>query len=255
MLLRPEPGIELPATFLTPAAEGPGPLMVHFDDQGRHRLLERGGPLLHALHFLDREAMATGLLGVDLRGWGDTQTSLYPYELAGWGGIDRYLAYATAALGDSVLAMRVRDALAALAWARQRPEVQPERIVLSGCGLGGVVALHAAVIDGQVAGGVIWDSLACFQALLEAKNYVWPADAFLPHVLQYYDLPALAHAAPCPVHIFSPQDGAGQALSEEALGKLRNRVGDHVHYVLNDGWPDRVRILQELTASEALPDS
>lgn len=247
VMLRPEPGIELPATWLSPASEGPAPLFVHFDDQGRHRLIERGGPLLQAIHFLEGGAAAVGLLSVDLRGWGDTAPAVYPYELAGWGGVDRYLAYATAALGDPVLAMRIRDALAALAWARQRPEVQGERLVLSGCGLGGVVALHAAVVDGGVVGVVIWDALIRFRSLLETADYTWPADAFLPNVLQHYDLPALANAAPCPVYILAPRDGQGQWVSEAALSELQSQAGQHVHYILDGGWPERLAVLRKLT--------
>jgi len=246
VMLRPEAGIELPATLLTPASGGPAPLFIHFDDRGRHRLLERGGPLLQAIHFLERGTEAPGLLTVDLRGWGDTTPALYPYELAGWGGLDRYLAYATAALGDPLLAMRIRDALAALAWARQRPEVQPERVVLSGCGLGGVVALHAAVIDGRVAGVVLWESLVSFQSLLETTDYAWPAEAFLPQVLQDYDLPALANAAPCPVYLFAPRDGEGKAVSPAALSALQERAGAHVRYVADGGWSERLTALQEL---------
>lgn len=156
-----------------------------------------------------------------LRGWGDTAPAMYPYEMAGWGSLDRYTAYATAALGDPLMAMRVRDALAALAWLRTRPEVAPDRIVLTGSGLGGAVALHVAAIDADIAGVVVLDGLSSFHSLLAATHYPWPADAFVPGVLRHYDLPQLAAAIPAPVHLHNLRDGAGHAADEAECAAWR----------------------------------
>jgi cephalosporin-C deacetylase-like acetyl esterase len=211
VLLRPEPGIELPGTLLLPPA-GPRPAVLHLDDGGRNRTLYRHGVLARAVHFLERDQAGLAALSVDLRGWGDTTPAVYPYEMAAWGGLDRYVAYATAALGDSIMGMRTRDALAALAYLRSRPEVDGTRIVVSGCGLGGVVAFFVAAIDGAVAGVVTWDSLVSFRALLAEETCTWPADAFIPHVLRYFDLPELAASLPCPVRTINPRDGYGRPL-------------------------------------------
>ena len=73
-----------------------------------------------------------------------------PYEMAGWGGVDRTMAYMSSALGDPLMSMRVRDGLAALAYLRTRPEVNPNHVVVTGCGLGGIVALHVAAVDEAV---------------------------------------------------------------------------------------------------------
>lgn len=217
-LLRPEAGIELPATFLCPPGRPHGAIL-HLDDSGRHRLLYRHGLLARAIGFLEREQAGLAALTVDLRGWGDSAPAIYPYEMASWGGLDRYVAYATAALGDSVMGMRTRDALAALAYLRNRPEVDRTQVVVSGCGLGGVVALLVAAIDGAVAGVVTWDSLVSFRALLEEEHYMWPADAFIPHVLRHFDLPELAASLPCPVRRISLRDGRGRpARSAAATG-------------------------------------
>jgi dienelactone hydrolase len=237
VLLRPEPGIELPATFLTARATSPAPTILHFDDAGRHRLLHRQGLLMNALHFFERNHPRYNLLTVDLRGWGDSAPAMYPYEMTPWGGLDRYLAYATAALGDPILAMRIRDALAALAWLRARPECQPDGIVLTGCGLGAVVALHVAAIDPPLAGVVGWESLSSFRSLLAAERYPWTADAFLPNALRYYDLPELAAALECPVRLLGLRDGTGQpAPAEElALYPTTNRLS-----VIPEAAPERI---------------
>lgn len=235
VMLYPEEGIELSATFLYPyQASWPTAALLHLDDKGRNRLLYRHGLLAQAIRFLEEGQDHYVALSVDLRGWGDSAPAIYPYEMASWAGLDRYLAYTSAALGDPVLAMRVRDALSALAYLRARPQVRPDRIVLTGCRLGGVVALHAAAIDGAVAGVVIWDSLVSFRALLEEPDYTWPAEAFLPNVLLHYDLPELAQAVPCPVRLLNPRDGRGVVLSAEAIDGLNTAAGWDLYALATD---------------------
>ena len=217
VMLRPETDIELPATLLTPRTGAPAPAILHLDDAGRHRSLYRHGPLARAIRFLDRDRPGVNLLTVDLRGWGDTAPAMYPYEMAGWGSLERYSAYATAALGDPVMSMRIRDALAALAWLRTRPEVDGARIRLAGRGLGGLVALHAAAIDHRLAGVIVWDGLSSWRSLIAADSYPWTADAFMPNVLLHYDLPDLAAAIPAPVRVHNLLDGSGAAADAAEL--------------------------------------
>ena len=227
-LLQPEPGIELPATFLTPL-DGPSAAVLHLDDQHRNRLLYRHGPLARAAHFLEKDALGHAVLAVDLRGWGDTTPAMYPYETVSWGGIDRYLAYTSAALGDPVLAMRVRDALASLAYLRTRTEVDPDRVVVTGCGLAGVVALHLAALDDRLAGAVIWDAPVSFKSLLAETDVSWPADAFFPDVLLHYDLPDLVTACHCPVRVLNPLDGAGVTPRDTVVAELSAGSGRGVY--------------------------
>jgi hypothetical protein len=225
VLLQPEEGISLPGTLLTPhASTGKSAAILHFDDRGRDRLLYRQGLLARAARFLERDTSHYTLLSVDLRGWGDTVPAMYPYETASWSGTDRYLAYATAALGDSILAMRMRDGLAALAFLQAQPEIDANRIVVTGCGLAAIVALHVAAI-GSVRGVVIWDGPASLRALLVEARYIWPADAFLPNVLLHYDLPELAAVLPCPASILRPLDGKGTPLNGQAVTGLNATVG------------------------------
>jgi len=153
---------------------------------------------------------------------------MYPYEMAGWGSADRYPAYTSAALGDSVMAMRIRDGLSALAYLRTRPEVDGERTVVTGRGVGGIVALHVAAIDRRVRGIVVWDSLVSSRSLLEADSYVWPADVFVPNVLPHHDLPELISALPCDVAVLNPLDGAGNPLSAQSLEALNEKTAKRV---------------------------
>jgi dienelactone hydrolase len=220
VMLHPEPDIELPATLLTARSPGSAPAILHLDDCGRDRLLHHG-PMPSAINFSHRERRTFNLLTVDLRGWGDSSPAMYPYEMASWGSTDRVLAYMSAALGDSVMAMRIRDALSALAWLRTRKEVDPDNIVLTGCGLGAMAALHAAVIDGKTAGLVIWEGLSSLRSLLAAERYPWPHDAFLPLALRHYDLPELTRSLSCPVHVHALRDGTGNLAGNHELEAYR----------------------------------
>jgi hypothetical protein len=215
ILLQPETGIELPATFLYPAKPGwKGAALLYFDDRGRWTDLRQQRLLANVTGFIDRETDGPAVFTVDLRGWGDSRPADVGYDIAGWGHRDRWNAYVSAALGDHVLAMRVRDGLAALAYLRTRPEVDPARIVIGGRGMGGVVALHVAAIDGAAAGVFALDSLATFESLASSPQYTWPVDAFLPGVLQSYDLPDLA-GLPIPTLIAHPLGATQEPLNKE----------------------------------------
>ena len=148
--------------------------------------------------------------------------------------VTRALAYRSNALGDPLLAMRVRDGLATLAFTAQWAGLGGAPVVLTGAGLGALVALHVAalsdaVLPAGVAGVVLWDGLASWRALLEAKSYPWPADAFVPGVLKHYDLPELVSALRCPVRVLNPRDGAGDLLDATALARLNRDAGERVY--------------------------
>ena len=166
-----------------------------------------------AIRFQDDTQPGFNLFSVDLRGWGDSSPALYPYEMVSWGSIDKYLAYTTAALADSITAMRIRDGLAALMYLRSRSEISRGEIVITGCGAAGIVALHVAAIDNNIKGVLVWNSLASFRSLLEADNYTWPADVFIPNVLVHYDLPELTGSISSPVIVLNSLDGTGNPLS------------------------------------------
>jgi len=217
--------IVLPATLLTPADKDAVAAVLHLDDRGRHTDLLRQGPLAQALGCLGDPPYAVGL-AVDLRGWGDSAPAPYPYEIAGWGSPDRCLGYMSAALGDPLLSQRVRDALAALAYLRALPAVAGKPIFISGHGLGGVVAILAAAAAGDVAAVVTQSAPQSFETLVAAERPAWPADAYLTNALLYLDLPELAGAFACPVHILDARDGEGHPISPAESLSLATAVRD-----------------------------
>lgn len=215
VLLQPEEDIELPGTFVYPLREGwRGGAVLYFDDRGRTEDLHTNGMLCDATHFLAENANGPAVFTVDLRGWGDTRPAFVPYDMPGWAARERWLGYVSSALGDHVLAMRIRDGLSALAWLRAQPQIDPARVVVGGRGMGGVVALHVAAIDGATAGAFALESLATFESLCTAGECAYPHDAYLADVLLHYDLPDLAGAIRAPVLIASPRGANGATLSD-----------------------------------------
>lgn len=235
VLLEPEEGIELPGTFLYPAREAwRGTAVLYFDERGRWTGLRSQGLLANLSGFIQEATDGPAIFSVDLRGWGDSRPADMRYDLAGWGSRDRWISYVSAAAGDHVMAMRIRDGLAALAYLRERKEIDPGRIIIGGRGLGGVVALHVAAIDGDVAGVFTMDSLAAFEMLATEPAYTWSVQAFLPNVLLHYDLPELVAGLEMPTLILNPLDHAQQPLNPEAATKL---------YAVASGRGDGFRLL------------
>ena len=220
LMLAPDTDVELPATLFYPAKDGwRGAAVLYFDDRGRWTDLRTQGFLASLSGFLQEDTDGPAILTVDLRGWGDSRAADMAYDIAGWGHRERWNAYVSAALGDPVLGMRIRDGLAALAYLRTRAEIDPARIVVGGRGMGGVVALHVAAIDGQTAGAFAADSLATFESLATAKTYTWSPEAFLPGVLEHYDLPELVAALEVPTLIVNPLGPTQQPLAKEDAEK------------------------------------
>ena len=174
----------------------PAAVLVH--DAGRAPDASPGG--------LARALAQTGArtLAIDLRGWGETAWQEQSY---GWSAdrrdilsADNMLFYVAYALGSSPVALRVHDLLAGLAWMRARPDVDPRRIALVGTGGGGIVALHAALIAGEIGAVVCRRTLASYRSVVDAARCAHPVADFVPGALRDYDLPDLVAAlAPVPV--------------------------------------------------------
>ena len=227
ILLTRDEDTQLPATILYNGdAKTGSSAILYFDDRGRWADLGSGGLLTSLTNLSDNPGPRPVVLTADLRGWGNTEPSYAPYEVWGWGSPQRWLGYMSAAISDPVLAMRIRDALAALAYLRSRPEVDPHRIVVGGHGMGGVVALHVAVIDGHVLAAFGNEILGSFQMLADSPEYAWEPDAFFPNVLKSYDLPELIADLKVPVLVVNPLDAMKQPLVQtSATGLYSTALG------------------------------
>ncbi len=224
--LKPEPGIVLPTTWLYPVDEEQrSGAVLYFDDRGRWNDLRKQGRAAQWAGFLGERAETRQLLSVDLRGWGDTTPAELPYDLAGWGGRDRWIAYVSAALGDSVMAMRIRDGLGAYAWLRGQPGV--ERIIVGGHGLGAVVALHVAVLAVDAVGVFCDEMPADIEMLVTEPVCAWPPDTFIPEILRHYDLPDLAGMTSIPVLIGNPFNAQRYEIDQDTARKVYAEACGH----------------------------
>jgi dienelactone hydrolase len=222
LLFHPPPGAAPPETTAPPGGRYPAVLLL--DDRGK-AASAGDGALAPAL------ARAGALaLTADLRGWGET---VWRDETFNWSperhtplSADTMLANVGLMLGRWAVTQRVQDVLGLLAYLRSRPDVDPRRLVLVGRGGGGIVALHAAAVDGEVAGVAVYESLVSYRSVVDAPDHAHSVADFLPGVLLHYDLPDLAAAlAPRPLLVAAPRDAMNRPLDPAVAGAAYDRPG------------------------------
>jgi predicted esterase len=199
---------EMPATILTRLGSTDGDLMLFFDDRGRWSSMHQWGWLMRAVGMFQTASDIRGLVTVDLPGWGDTRPAPSPWDVVGWGGTDRWMAYVSAASGDSVMAMRVREAVRCARAACATLGVAPKRLLLGGRGLGANVAAGAALLIGPLRGLVLVEPLASYASLAEASHAHWPHDAYFPGILSVGDFGDMLKLCRAPVLVANPLDAA-----------------------------------------------
>ena len=205
IILRPEPGICLPALLFVPdRPDGPACLYLHAD--GKHIDASPDG----AIDRLVRQGHV--VLAPDVRGVGETKPagkhSYASYLPAEWS--DCTIAYL---LGKSLLAMRAEDILVCARFlAGDRTDGKAEPVYLLSVGRVGPAALHAAALEPDLFAKVtLRNSLISWSNVVHtplSKNQF----ANLVHgALRIYDLPDLVTALPGEkVEIVEPLDAAEQ---------------------------------------------
>ncbi len=239
MLLSPEEGIQLPGVFLHPIqSRKKNPAVLYLNEGNRWEKLRAQGIVARLAKFIEEDVeQPVTLLSVELRGWGDSAVNPCPYETAGWASKGRSLSYLSNALGDSIFAMRVRDALSFLTYLRHRPEVDPERVIVIGEGQAGVIALHLAILDGNIIGVSAKEILSCFQELTENSYYLWDPDIFVANVLKYYDIPELiASLSPLSILLINPLDAMRKPLSAMSAAELYLLAAKNPNFLLYTGF-------------------
>ncbi len=212
--LRDGPNWELPATWVRrKTSQVPEHVLVWFDARGRWTALHQWGWLDRAVGFFAPSKVNLSVLSVDLPGWGDTAPTPSPWDVVGWGGVDRWIAYLSAATGDSVMAMRLREACRVLRHVRTAQVIPARRLFVGGHGLGANIAALAAWLEGPVAGMVLMEPLTSFAELVKTPKPTLPHDAYFPEILKIADFPAALRAAKAPAIVVGPLDGCRQTAS------------------------------------------
>ncbi len=212
--------------------QGPerNPALLFIDDQGKWSWMKQGGPLTEAARLLQPEKDPTEPLvcSIDVAGWGEMTSEPTPYSLAPWVNIESHTAYLSNFSAKPIMGLRVRDALAGLAYLRTREDVDPKRIRIGGRGAGAIVALLTASLDNDVTGVVCVDMLSHYGALTTQHPTSWNPDMYIADVLRHFDLPEVINSLKGQsVLVLNPRDAAKQPVSQivanELYGTNRNK--------------------------------
>jgi cephalosporin-C deacetylase-like acetyl esterase len=198
----PDPNIELPTTLIKGSTH-PDVLVVMAADRGRNSIYAK--ELSHA--FVNA---GFSVLGVDLRGWGDTTPDTPKKQKFAW---EEFFAWRAIELGRPLLGMRVGDLFAAV----RKVAGEYRKIYAVGIGTAGLVALHAAALESSIAGVATVGTVGSYQDVMNHPVYTEPVSSFVWGALTRYDLPGLAAA----IHPRPYIAADSQATAQEILKGLQ----------------------------------
>ena len=210
LVIRPEPGIHLPALLFRPidaeGAEGSGRVVLVLAEEGKNAVTGPDGPLAAWV------GEGATVLAVDLRGVGETRQTNHRY-FQPWFGQDGQDVYTAYLLGRSYVGMWATDILACvralevLAPAGDGASDGPRPVDLVVRGNLGVAALHAAAAEPERFGAVeISGAIRSWADVVHAgltRNQLVNA---VHGALAVYDLPDLAGALGDSVRLLAPAE-------------------------------------------------
>jgi len=222
LLLRPEPGVPLPALLFVPHSAKNLPAIVHVDGAGKSAASEPGGDV----EWFVRQGAA--VLALDLRALGETSRvdprngSDFPRYFG-----DYHAAMTSFLLGKSLVGMRAADVLSAVTYLASRPEIKTDAVCLVGKGAAAVPALHAALFDQRISQVALEEMLVSYRAVVDRRIHRNVLENIAVGALRDYDLPDLVAAlAPRPVRVVNPVDPLGKRLwprdAKRAYASSRN---------------------------------
>lgn len=248
--IQPDEFVHVPGVWFTHKA-GIRPTLLWIDEQGKWSALRQDAFLVRALQPFEQEGReAVHILSLDVAGFGRLAPEPVAYDLCAWSDIERILTYLSIANAKPIMGLRVRDALCALAWLKSRPQVDSSRIILGGRGVGAIVALHVAALDGHVHGLLCMDMLSHYGALTEQFPFTWPQSIVIPGILKEYDLPELLAALPPKrAVVFNPLDAQRQFVPLDSAQRTYQHAIDRSQHILCGKPPEMLTtVLKEIAA-------
>jgi cephalosporin-C deacetylase-like acetyl esterase len=198
-----EPGIVLRGVVGIPGSGGSHPAIVWMEPTPVEAIsqspefirLVRAGNLVAAFHPRD-------VLGEPQSGPEQLALGLYMPELL-----------RAIVVGKTIVGMRVDDVVRVVNWLCTRNDVDQQKLSIYGKGGLGMVALHAAAIDGRVGRIILENGLLSYRTALEAGLHKNLSESVIPSVLTRYDTPQLMQAVfPRPIVLINPANAMGQEL-------------------------------------------
>jgi PelA/Pel-15E family pectate lyase len=156
-------------------------------------------------------------------------------------GIFNLLSLRAFLVGKTLVGLRVDDAIRAVDWLCARKDVDAAALTVYGNGAQGMVALHAAALDGRIGRVAIENSLASYRQIIDQPVHRNVSEVVIPGVLRKYDTGELLEAVyPRPVTIVNPRDALGDSVGEADFRKGLAYVFESDRRL---GLPDRIRLL------------
>ena len=207
---------ELHGSIAVPATAGRKPAVLIIDSQTRDsESTEAITQTVHALVQAGRIVMTMGVTPAPPGGEGLKSPYLGTFNLLGLRAL---------LVGESILGMRVDDAIRAMDLLSARSDVDPASITVYGNGAMGVVALHAAALDSRIRRVVIENTLTSYRMVLDEPLHRNISEILIPGVLRKYDLGDLMLAVGGRVTVINPQNAAGETITADQFHKELNYV-------------------------------
>jgi dienelactone hydrolase len=201
------------------------PAMLFIDEYGKWKGFYHSDYLAKAGRFLEREGIESEplILSIDISGLGELKPQPTSYDMAWWNDIERILTYLSISSGKPIMGLRVRDAHAALNYLKSREDIDENRIIIAGRGIGAIVAIHTSLFAKRFQKLILWDMLVNYKAMTEQFPFHWPQSIIIPDILKYYDLQDLLEVILCEEKIvINPLDAQRKPVNYENADKIYN---------------------------------
>jgi cephalosporin-C deacetylase-like acetyl esterase len=231
-----EPGIYIPIWVFVPEnSREVLPTVLYLNDEGmQFDGMEFQGPEASGLqHGVLDQMVRRGYLVIaaDVRGIGQTSvsrmTSLSCEPFGQLFDTETSMAYAAWWMNESLLGMRVRDAMRCVDYAMQHGGADHQHRHLIGKGRAGLWCLYAAALDSRIDSLICVDSLLSYRSLTQVDRYLYGADVFVPGILPHLDLPQVAAAvSPRPLTLIEPRNPMKERVSASAAEEEYRQTGE-----------------------------
>lgn len=209
-----EPGIRVPAWFITPSATGSAfPVVLMTEDRGKDGLFEHW-PLVQRF-----TSAGFAIFSIDLRTNGATKPRFPSAGPLFYGhGVELAYSLVNLSLGSPIIGQQTWDLLRGLAYLEGRRDVDRSRIGVFGTGTSGLPCIAGAVLDPRIRSMMLNRTLLTLDSVVASKDYNLPLSSVAFGILREFDLPELCGAvAPRALWLINPVGPQGEAAPLSAV--------------------------------------